>query len=195
MADNPSGLLENNNTFIAEHLLRVAKDLRPENFFRRYQAGFTLSYRDSPYTVCGCRGESNGQPNVCQFISPLQTSNTSVENPRYAINQLCALAWGVCIESLGMQIMGQNGCDMLEQLQQFQPDCANFTTPLNFPLRGDPLTCSSESVPTGYRVDGASANILQVHSLISTRSLSSLIISILVCCIFAVCFLSSSWYS
>ena len=50
-----SGLLDTINTFVAEHLLRTStstQDLDVVTFFRRYQAGFTVTAPDPIVSIC-----------------------------------------------------------------------------------------------------------------------------------------------
>ena len=56
MSTNPTGRLDSDNTYIAEHLLREAdRSAVPLDFFRKYQAGFVItSERDPAFSVCGC---------------------------------------------------------------------------------------------------------------------------------------------
>ena len=87
----PRGPLESDNIYIAEHLLRTADTIKPDVFFRRFQAGFSLSYSEPSYSVCGC----NATQDTYNFISPLRTSSSG-QCPRYSIDQQCALSWAAC---------------------------------------------------------------------------------------------------
>ena len=62
----PRGLLEGENIYIAEQLLRIADTIGERAFFRQFQAGFTLAEGDPPYSVCSCN-----QTQDCANISPL----------------------------------------------------------------------------------------------------------------------------
>ena len=87
----PSGPLESNNIYIAEYLLQTADSIKPDVFFRRFQAGFSLGYSEPSYSICGC----NTTHDVCEFITPLSASSSD-QCPRYSIDQRCALSWAAC---------------------------------------------------------------------------------------------------
>ena len=84
----PRGPLENDNTYIAEYLLRTADSIKPDIFFRRFQTGFSLSYSEPSYSICGCNSTQD-------FITPLKASSNR-QCPRYSIDQQCALSWAAC---------------------------------------------------------------------------------------------------
>ena len=87
----PRGPLENDNIYIAEYLLRTADSIKPDVFFRQFQAGFSLSYSEPSYSICGC----NATQDVRDFITPLRASSSG-QCPRYSIDQWCALSWAAC---------------------------------------------------------------------------------------------------
>ena len=87
----PRGPLESDNIYIAEYLLRTADSIKPDVFFRRFQAGFSLGYSEPSYSICGC----NSTQDVCDFITPLRASSDE-QCPRYSIDQQCALSWATC---------------------------------------------------------------------------------------------------
>ena len=87
----PRGHLESDNIYIAEYLLRTADSIKPDVFFRRFQAGFSLSYSEPSYSICGC----NATQDICDFITPLRASSSG-QCPRYSIDQQCALSWAAC---------------------------------------------------------------------------------------------------
>ena len=87
----PQGPLENDNIYIAEYLLRTADSIKPDVFFRRFQGGFSLSYNEPSYSICGC----NSTQDVCNFFTPLRASSDG-QCPRYSIDQQCALSWAAC---------------------------------------------------------------------------------------------------
>ena len=51
---NATGRLDSDTVFVDETLLRKGNDMSPDVYIRRIQAGFVISYRDPPYTACGC---------------------------------------------------------------------------------------------------------------------------------------------
>ena len=51
---NKSGRLDTMNTYVAEYLLRASLELDPIVFFRRYQAGFTITAQDPIVSICDC---------------------------------------------------------------------------------------------------------------------------------------------
>lgn len=54
VASGAQGRVESDTVFLNEALLRKATDMDPEVYIRRIQAGFLVSYRDPPYSGCGC---------------------------------------------------------------------------------------------------------------------------------------------
>ena len=56
--NNSTGLLDSDNTYVAEYLLRVAADLQPSVFFQRVQAGFVVSYQEPVLSFCGQTNET-----------------------------------------------------------------------------------------------------------------------------------------
>ena len=145
--------------YIAELLLRLTNDLTPDVFFRRIQAGFSLTMREPRHSVCGCT-----QPGaVCNspYISAL---NTQVDNQtgasgsnvtRFSFNQTCANAWGLFAldrdcraAQFGINLVP--GCPLLEFMEDDMLECNSSTTP-------------QES----YQVDGLASNILKVYIIAS----------------------------
>ena len=90
---DPRGLLESDNVYIAEYLMQKADAIKPDVFFRRFQAGFSLSYSEPSFGVCGC----NTTEDVCNFVAHLRPSTGQC--PRYSIDQQCALSWAACYAS------------------------------------------------------------------------------------------------
>ena len=88
----PKGTLESDNIYITEHILRTADAIKPDVFFRRFQAGFSLARSEPSFSVCGC---NTTEEDVCDFISPLRASSSD-ECPRYSIDKQCALNWTLC---------------------------------------------------------------------------------------------------
>ena len=142
----PQGPLEGQNVYVAEELLRIAERIGAPNFFRQFQAGFTLAVRDPPYSVCSC-----GMTRDCANISPLTTSEPPAnECPRYSINQECAVAYALC----------QYGrdCSLLDALGTFCSDLGASIAAAS----GRSLSCNDSTLPS-YSVEGLSANLLQVY--------------------------------
>lgn len=152
-ASQPAGLLQSQNVYIAELLLRTAQEETPDVFFRRFQAGFSLTVREPPHSVCGCTQTED----VCTnspYISALTTDPTSTGNiSRYSFNQPCALAWSFFARDFNCStaFLGINTI----------PGCKD----LNFSFTGPELQCNrSLSRPSNaYRVDGLSSDLLQVQ--------------------------------
>lgn len=153
----PRGLLEVQNVYIAETLLKLAEDMGPQSFFKQYQAGFTLSLGEPSFSICGC---SDSLKKSCYYISRLKTLDPlSKSCPHYYISQECAAAWTLCVFSYN--------CTMRNELLK----CNVFNHPL-VSLEGQPLlqsterrlTCGAVHDPSTkcYSVDGLSSDILQV---------------------------------
>ena len=56
--NNSTGLLDSDNTYVTEYLLKVAKDLQPSVFFQRIQAGFVMSYQEPALSFCALTNET-----------------------------------------------------------------------------------------------------------------------------------------
>ena len=82
--NDASGRLESENVFVDETLLRKGNDMDPEVFIRRIQAGFVLSYRDPPFSVCGC---NNVDIFSQQYVSELSECTSSGGAQIYALKQ------------------------------------------------------------------------------------------------------------
>ena len=146
----PRGLLEGQNVYVAEQLLRIADTIGQRAFFRQFQAGFTLAERDPPYSVCSCN-----QTQDCASITPLMTSEPPAsECPRYSINQECAAAHAICQNTFD--------CSLLEALGTF---CSDFGVSVVPPGTTSSLPCNDSTLPSCYSTEGLSANILQVQEL------------------------------
>ena len=154
----PSGPLDSQNVYVAELLLELATDLTPDIFFRRFQAGFSLTTREPRHSVCGCT-----QPNdVCEgtsYFTALNTmdngTNGMSDITRYSFNQICAGAWGF----FGADMR----CNSSLNTARAIPGCLG----LNF-MEGTRLECNSSTTPLSsfYQVDGLASNILQVCTLL-----------------------------
>ena len=139
----PEGLLETQNVYVAEVLLNLAETIGTRTFFQQYQAGFTLTVRDPPYTTCSCN-----QTLDCDNITPLTTSSsTANDSPHYSVNQPCAVAHSLC------QYGGD--CSQLDALGSFCDDLGATFVP-------NSLSCD-DSNQTSYSVDGLSFDLLQVR--------------------------------
>ena len=154
-ATSPSGPLESENVYVAELLLRVATDLTTDVFFRRFQAGFSLTVREPRHSVCGCT-----QPeDVCDGTQYFSALNTGMDNgtdamnniTRYSFNQTCANAWSLfalnqqCVNAT-LLVNSIPGCSELEFMEDDMLECNTSTSPL----------------PQTYQVDGLASNVLQV---------------------------------
>lgn len=144
----PRGLLEGQNVYVAEELLRIADAIGKRAFFRQFQAGFTLAVKDPTYFVCSCNLTQD-----CANISPLMTSESPAnECPSYSINQECAVAYALC------QYGGD--CSLLDALGTFCSDLGASIVP---PGASRSLPCNDSTLPSCYSTEGLSANILQVQ--------------------------------
>ena len=131
----PRGPLENDNIYIAEYLLQTADSIKPDVFFRRFQGGFSLSYSEPSYSICGC----NSTQDVCDFITPLRASSDE-QCPRYSIDQQCVLSWATCYaqscsgmqnECRGFKIRQNethSNCSMVENSSNAAVVLQSFTT-------------------------------------------------------------------
>ena len=82
--DNINGKLDSENVFVDEALLRKGNELDPEVYIRKIQAGFVLSHRDPPYSVCGC---SDIEYFTQEYIDQLTECTTVSGAQLYALNQ------------------------------------------------------------------------------------------------------------
>lgn len=112
----PRGPLESDNIYIAEYLLQTADTIKADVFFRRFQAGFSLSYSEPSYSVCGC----NTTQDTCEFISPLRPSSSG-QCPRYSIDQQCALKWSACYAFPQSCRTIMEDCRMFESVSDSDP--------------------------------------------------------------------------
>lgn len=154
-AQQPQGLLESQNVYVAELLLQEAQRLTPEVFFRRFQAGFSLTVREPSHTVCGCSVPEA----VCTnspYITALADTGGNMNVSRYSFNQFCALSWS--------SFFLNRTCSMVWDVINRISGCAA----LNFSgVPGPELQCNDSSSPSplrAYRVDGLSSDVLQVLS-------------------------------
>ena len=146
----PRGLLEGQNIYVAEELMRIADTIGKRAFFRQFQAGFTLAARDPPYSVCSCNMTQD-----CANISPLMTSEPPADQcPRYSINQECATAYALC------QYGGN--CSLLDALGTF---CSDLGASIIPPGASRSLPCNDSTLPSCYSTEGLSAEILQVYTV------------------------------
>ena len=146
----PRGLLEGQNVYVAEQLLRIADTIGQRAFFRQFQAGFTLAERDPPSSVCSCN-----QTQDCASITPLMTSEPPAsECPHYSINQECAAAYAIC--------QNTRDCSLLEALGTF---CSDFGASIVPPGTTSSLPCNDSTLPSCYSTEGLSADILRVQKL------------------------------
>ena len=153
-ASQPSGPLESENVFIAEVLLRLAADLTPDVFFRRFQAGFSLTTREPRHSVCGCT-----QPDdVCEESTYFSALSTGVDNEtdtvdnvtRYSFNQSCMAVWSLFALN--------TNCTPARIAMTFIDGCPD----LNFVMEDSILECNGSIPQESYQVDGLASNLLKV---------------------------------
>ena len=148
----PQGLLESQNVYVAELLLQKAQDLTPDVFYRRFQAGFSLTVREPSHTICGCSVPAD----VCTnspYITALTDNGGSMNISRYSFNQFCALSWSAFF-------LNRNCSGAFNTINGI-PGCAN----LNISgVPGSDLQCNGSSPLHAYHVDGLSSDVLQVLS-------------------------------
>lgn len=157
-AQQPQGLLESQNVYVAELLLQEAQRLTPDVFFRRFQAGFSLTVREPSHSVCGCSVPAD----VCTnspYITALTDTGGSMNVSRYSFSQICAFSWS--------SFYLNRSCNEIWTAITTIPGCAQ----LNFSsVSADPdLQCNGSLSPGplgAYRVDGLSSDVLQVLSQI-----------------------------
>ena len=118
-----------------------------------------LITRNPPISVCGCdSAPSQTEPQVCEFFSPLQPENATLECPNYSFNgNGCASAWLACL-------VNASNCGMVQNI----PGCSQLEPPTN--ATGN--ICNN-TLPSCYAVDGSSSDVLKVcvqlvHSLNSS---------------------------
>lgn len=144
----PRGLLESQNVYLAEHLLRVGESIGSVNFFRTYQAGFSLAYRDPQHSVCGCDTTESLSQEACPYISALMTTDISSSCPKYSINQDCALPLSLCRY-------------FPDTCTQMPTECLTFTAPISTSLPPVRAACGA-NLSSCHSVDGLSSDTLQV---------------------------------
>ena len=126
----------------------VSEELEPVVFHQRFQAGFAVTRRDPPYSVCSCSLPSN----TCNFISPLQRESGEECSSQYSIPPQCNLVWAACI--------GLRNCSGVTS------DCQDFDPPSNSGsgsgsnTGGGAGASCNVPLPGCYIVDGFSANIM-----------------------------------
>ena len=146
---NPTGKLDSNNVYVAEKLLMVSEELEPAVFYQRFQAGFAVTRRDPPYSVCSCSLPSD----TCNFISPLQRESGEECSSQYSIPPQCNLVWAACI--------GLRNCSFVGPSQ-----CGDFDAPSGSGSGSGPNTGGGAGVscnvplPGCYVVDGFSADVM-----------------------------------
>jgi len=104
---DPHRKLESNNVYVAEKLLMVSEELEPSVFYQRFQAGFTVTRRDPPYSVCSCASSAS---ETCKFISPLQQESGEECSSQYSISPQCNLVWAACIGLGNCSFVAPSGC-------------------------------------------------------------------------------------
>lgn len=143
----PRGLLEGQNVYVAEELLRIADSMGRLTFFGQFQAGFTLAVQDPPYSACSCNMSQD-----CANIKPLMTSVLPAHKcPHYSVSQECAAAYALCQYA--------DDCSSLDALGSL---CSDFGASLVPQGVTKSLSCNESTLPSCYSVEGLSANVLQV---------------------------------
>ena len=149
-----TGRVDGENPFVAEQLLRVAKDLSADVFFDRYMAGFSIAYRDAPFSVCGC---SSRGVTCTEYLDPLLTysfSDTGCVAPEIGNcpNETDSRASIVrtCVGSLA------SSCN----LTSLYGTCQFSTSP---PLNATECA-AADPLPGNYSIDGLCGDFLTVLS-------------------------------
>ena len=157
---NPSGELDSSNVYIAERLLSVSEEVQQAVFYQRFQAGFAVTRRDPPYSVCSCSLASD----TCSYISPLQQGSGEECYSQYSIQPRCNLAWAACI--------GVGNCLGVTptQCQDFDPPSVSSPGSTSRSSSGSGGGAGSDGggagvfcsvpLPGCYVVDGFSANVM-----------------------------------
>jgi len=87
-----SGPLDTINTYVAEHLLRIstsAPDIDVVTFFRRYQAGFTVTAPDPVVSVCDLSRENGFSDFGRNVFNAFRTISCNESDPESAPDQMC----------------------------------------------------------------------------------------------------------
>ena len=128
---SPTGALDSEGTFVAEYLMHLADsrvtgtEIDTASFFRRYQAGFTVTTRDPPYAVCGCQDEVQ---ETCQrAFQPFGEGSTEEECPYFQFNNesppdscfICASGCSIpgcaTVEGIAATFLQSNSCNICPQ--------------------------------------------------------------------------------
>ena len=163
----PNGAIDSENTFVAEHLLNLSTSLQPSVFFGRFLAGFVMSSRDPPYSVCGCSDgfsavEELRDSKTCDFISPLQPVMGEEQCPTYKVplSEPCQFGWFLCLLTMN--------CTLRDAI----PGCSELEPGLGSGGGSANDTCDA-TLPGCYTVDGVSYGILEVRDCILCIQFSS----------------------
>ena len=87
-----SGSLDTLNTYVAEHLLRTstsAPDIDVVTFFRRYQAGFTVTAPDPVVSVCDNSRENGASDLGLTAFGLYRTFSCNQSDPVAVPDQMC----------------------------------------------------------------------------------------------------------
>ena len=136
--EGATGRLDSDLPYVDEVLLEEAKDLEPDVYIRRVQAGFVMSYREPAYAGCGCSStktdvfdETVREFSECRLID---------DATMYTLQDNGSLPW---VNDSTCPLFGSGSGSNSD-------DKSNRTS--NSPLLLD----------DNYLVDGLSANILQL---------------------------------
>lgn len=141
---SPTGALDSEGTFIAEYLMRFAEGFDTATFFQRYQAGFTITTRDPPYTVCGCQNEVE---ETCQrAFQPFGEASPGEDCPHFEVNMqsppdscfICAVGCSIpgcsTVEGVAATTLQNNSCNACPQSNANNSVGAVFPTPDQPPI-------------------------------------------------------------
>ncbi len=105
-----SGPLDTDNTFIAEHLLRLSTSVGEQDtgsFLRRYQAGFTIAPQDPLVTACGYdmanKWKTFQSSGPFDSLYPYPCNSTDFDCPTLVDGSLCPT------NRSGMNLLRKNG--------------------------------------------------------------------------------------
>lgn len=82
------GILSSINTFVAQQVL-MESDKDPVVFFRRYQAGFSVTAPDPTYSVCNCQRLPDEEAGACTFLNTLMPCEGDTNCTIYSENMEC----------------------------------------------------------------------------------------------------------
>ena len=160
---NPSGKLESNNVYVAERLLTLSEDIGTPVFFEQFQAGFVITQRDPPHSVCSCSAIAD----TCNFISPLQTIPGPECSSYYFIPPDCVTAWSLCTIFGNCSLLVNTSCQNFELSSGLVSGVVSGVVSTGGSGSGGTGTAVGSSsacdasLPGCYVVDGLSSNVLE----------------------------------